>query len=633
VQLTSLAVPSIGRRAALYIAGVVLAFLLLDGWREWSARDAAVHRTEQEMSNLARSLRQHAEDTYEMAEGALANLVEHFEVNGLGPESVARAREIMRANLGPHTRLHSLFAFGPSGEWLTNSLDSLEPGANNSDRAYFQHHATSTDPATFYGPPLRGKISGDWVLTLSRRINAPDGSFAGVVSATLEARYFADFYKDFDVGKHGSLVLGNTDGILLSRWPFDDAAIGTDQTKSVLFTKYLPAAPAGSYHFVSGIDHVPRIGGYDQSQRYPLVVLAAVSTDEALANWWNGAIERGIGTLLLAGVIVGLGVRLADQMARRRRSEDELAHREAEFRVLAESASDLVERFDASGIRRYVSPAIERLLGYRPEELIGTAAFAGMHEDDQPIAVAAAERLKSGVSDQETITYRVRHRDGRQLWFETSLRIARETADPGVIAGTRDITERKELELRLAAMATQDGLTGLANRRAFDQAIERELARAQRSGRPLSLLMIDVDRFKLFNDEYGHLAGDACLKAIASIVALNAKRPADVAARFGGEELSIILPDTNASAAIFLGGELCRQIHSLAIPHERNLPWQVATVSIGTSTVECRRGEPERPSSWLVSTADMALNQAKSAGRNRALAAPQQTPHFESEAG
>jgi diguanylate cyclase (GGDEF)-like protein/PAS domain S-box-containing protein len=312
-----------------------------------------------------------------------------------------------------------------------------------------------------------------------------------------------------------------------------------------------------------------------------------------------------------------------------------LRQKEAEFRLLAESASDLIERFDQDGIRRYVSPAFERLLGYTPDEVIGTHAFQTIIEEDRPAAIAAADRLRSGESMQETITYRARHRDGRLRWLETSLRIAgdRDTAGPGAVGGTRDITERKELEMQLAAMANLDGLTGLANRRAFDQTIETELARAQRNRTPLSLLMIDVDRFKLFNDEYGHLAGDMCLKAIASAIALCTRRPGDLAARYGGEELAIILPDTNGSGAAFIAGEICRQVQALAIPHEHNLPWKVATVCVGVSTVECRPGDPDRSSAWLVSTADMALYQAKGEGRNRARTAPQDIIRFDQKAG
>jgi diguanylate cyclase (GGDEF)-like protein len=148
------------------------------------------------------------------------------------------------------------------------------------------------------------------------------------------------------------------------------------------------------------------------------------------------------------------------------------------------------------------------------------------------------------------------------------------------------------------------------------------VARSRRTGAPLALLMIDADRFKRFNDDHGHLAGDACLKSIAAVVAMGARRPTDLAARYGGEELALLLPDTSLDAARAIAADLCRQVQALVIPHERNLPWRVATVSIGVAAIDPRDEEGVHDGSWLISTADLALYDAKSQGRNQCVAAP-----------
>lgn len=618
------------------ILGICLAFLLLEGWREWTSREAAVQRAEQEMSNLAHSLRQHADDTFQMAELALANLVDHFETEGTGDTALERARAHMDANLRDNSRLRALHAFGADGSWLVNSLDADPPGANNADRDYFQHHQAIDDRVTFVGPPVQSRTGGQWVVTLSRRINDAAGQFAGVVAATITSKSFADYYRQLDVGAAGSIILASKDGLVLSRTPFDEAVIGRDISASPLFAEAVPDSHQhGLLRYVSPIDQVKRIGGYDGSARYGFFVMAGAAEEQVLANWASGAIQRSTATLAFVLMVLLLGWRLADQRRKRRTSEAALVAKEAEFRMLAEHSNDLVERFDAMGIRQYASPASLPILGYQPEELIGESAYDLIVPEDLPAVAAAGERMRTGEVPQATVTCRLRRKDGGVIWVEAALRMFVDASgEPaGVIVNTRDITERKLAEQRLAAMASSDGLTGLQNRRAFDQALEEEVARARANGTPLALVLLDVDRFKLYNDEYGHMAGDACLKSIAAVLAMAAKRDGDVAARYGGEELVLLLPETNGSGAAFIAGELCRQIQALAIPHELNAPWNVATVSIGVSTIENRPGDPARDGAWLISTADMALYQAKADGRNRYRSAATEVVEYERDAG
>jgi len=167
---------------------------------------------------------------------------------------------------------------------------------------------------------------------------------------------------------------------------------------------------------------------------------------------------------------------------------------------------------------------------------------------------------------------------------------------------------------QLQRLATQDALTGLANRRHFDDALAREFRRAAREAAPLSLLLVDLDHFKRFNDSYGHVAGDACLKSVCAQLALSAQRPGDLAARYGGEEMGIILPHTDLSGAMHIARQLQQRIQALDIAHHASLLGRV-TVSIGIATLQ---GEPgPRSPVELVEAADRALYRAKAAGRNR----------------
>jgi diguanylate cyclase (GGDEF)-like protein len=174
----------------------------------------------------------------------------------------------------------------------------------------------------------------------------------------------------------------------------------------------------------------------------------------------------------------------------------------------------------------------------------------------------------------------------------------------------------------LARLATTDGLTGVPNRRSFDETLAAEWRRMARDDDTLSLLMLDIDRFKRFNDRYGHLAGDGCLRAVATSIAASLQRPADVTARYGGEEFALILPATDESGAAIIAERVRDAVEALAIPHEHSELGQV-TISVGAATVRPREGgEPQD----LIDASDQALYRAKESGRNRVISQTQERP-------
>jgi len=173
--------------------------------------------------------------------------------------------------------------------------------------------------------------------------------------------------------------------------------------------------------------------------------------------------------------------------------------------------------------------------------------------------------------------------------------------------------ELHDTNARLTVLASLDGLTGIANRRSFDERFAQEWNRAVRHRKPLSLAMIDLDNFKQFNDLYGHLAGDRCLRAVADALSLQVQRPEDFVARFGGEEFALLLPHTSAEGANVVMQRIRAAIHDLGIDHIGN-SWNRVTVSIGYSALTPTQGDGQ---ARLIQLADAALYQAKSGGRNR----------------
>jgi len=169
---------------------------------------------------------------------------------------------------------------------------------------------------------------------------------------------------------------------------------------------------------------------------------------------------------------------------------------------------------------------------------------------------------------------------------------------------------------KLAALSITDGLTGLANRRRFDEVLAVESARAQRTGQLLAILMIDIDWFKKYNDHYGHQAGDVCLSRVASVLKGSARRPSDLVARYGGEEFTVITTDTDVDKAGKLADALCRAVAALEIPHAQSLHGKI-TISIGFAADV---PDQENGGEALLKRADAALYQAKDAGRNQVAA-------------
>ncbi|MDD1002621.1 MULTISPECIES: sensor domain-containing diguanylate cyclase [Pseudomonas] len=191
------------------------------------------------------------------------------------------------------------------------------------------------------------------------------------------------------------------------------------------------------------------------------------------------------------------------------------------------------------------------------------------------------------------------------------------------IAQQQLLGSNRQLEL----LAMKDALTGLANRRCFDQTLASEARRAQRAGSSLALLMIDIDYFKRFNDALGHVAGDACLQAVANVLDACVRRPSDLVARYGGEEFAVIMPDTDIGGAAVVAQLIIERLQQADIAHPAS-PVTRVSLSIGIATA---RGVHLDPVHGLIECADQALYQAKMAGRNRFMTSPVQ-PLFEVDA-
>lgn len=262
----------------------------------------------------------------------------------------------------------------------------------------------------------------------------------------------------------------------------------------------------------------------------------------------------------------------------------------------------------------YTNPELIRATGYTKTELKNKKADI-FHGDQTPGNNYSDlwKTLLSGRPWSGEILYQ--RKNGSVFW--QSWKVAPVTNEHGEIqnfvAVGEDITEKKKFHALLEEMSYQDGLTGIANRRKFDEYFVQEWNRALRNGKPLTIIMADLDFFKPYNDALGHQAGDECLKQIALALKSKVLRASDLIARYGGEEFVCVLPDTDIVGAKVIAEELRQAVHALNLPHPNSTVSPYVTISLGVACCVPRRGL----ANTLLQTADATLYQAKTKGRNR----------------
>lgn len=585
------------------------------------ARDDAWMRAAASATNLESAVRQEIARTFELYDLSLRSVAENLTDADIVALPPPIRRLVLFDKAAAARQFGSILILDANGTVTDDMLDRRLDGVSFADREYFRIHRADPNVGLYISRPFKARLQDSWFIALSRRLSAKDGSFAGVVVGAIRLEYFRSLMEGMHLGRHGSMTLVRQDGTLVMQMPLRGTMIGADLSDDPAIRRQL-AGPATAF-FAPPHDQEGRrfvVGGPIEST--DLVLSIAVGADDVDAEWWHRALLNGAATVLLSAALLTLVLVLQRQLHSRQAAEAAASESEARFRLLAENASDMVTRIGPDGRRRYVSPAAERLLGWPPEVLVGAHATAGIHPKDLKAVEREVERLRSGGADAVTVTYRTRRADGTRIWLETTVR---QVLDPvtgaadGVVAISRDVTERKMLETRLRRLAMHDRLTALANRHSFDQAMAQAAQRSARLRRPLSLLLIDVDRFKSYNDRYGHQAGDDCLRAVAAAIRGVVRRSADLPARWGGEEFAVLLPDTGTAEALATAERLRAAVAALGIPHtEAARDGAIVTASVGVATLLPEDGGPA-VTELLVEAADAALYAAKRGGRNRVM--------------
>lgn len=488
--------------ATIFVVAVCLSVITIDLYRTYNARTLQLDQGKVAAENVAHAMAQQASDTLQHCDAVLIGLVDRVQSGSGGPVDLRSLHRLLM-HYASATPEFQLVVVDEHGRWVTSSLPGEQAAIESVSRIYFSHHRSDSDPSPFLGPVIRMEPSNRWVLTLSRRINRPDGTFGGVALVSIDLRYFDRFLAQLDVGAHGALTLATHGGTLIHRRPALPSAIGTNQSGSALFLDHISKSRSGVVTVVSSLDGFERLIAYITLDDYPLAVIAALSTGDILAGWRADAVTHTTFIAMLVAALALLGFFLVRQIDQKATVQKELA------------------------------------------------------------------------------------------------------ASQSTLEATNQI---------LSVMANKDGLTGLVNRRELDRVLGQEIGRAERSRMALTVIMLDVDHFKRFNDRYGHMAGDDCLRRVAVALGASVRRPGDVVGRFGGEEFVAVLPGIDAKGADTVAAVLCQSIRDLAIVHASS-PKGIVTISAGIAVLHATT--PDCSTSDLLDAADKALYEAKRGGRDR----------------
>ncbi len=602
------------RLAVVLAVGAVFACLGI--WAEYTNWQRLLQSANTRQMETARAMALHTDDILALAQQPLNNLSAHAR-DALGDEAkMQHLLEEMLRVVKTSPLLRSLAYADAQGRLIGSTFAANSAGMDLSDREYFLFHKSNASTQPRFGLPSQSQTNGRWFLPISQRIDNPDGSLAGIMIATIDMDHFSRFIETFEVNEENAFALLRKDGAILLRLPIDLKAMGANVADSTLYRDQIMKKLRGNYEYVSRFDGTKRISGFYRSTDTGVTAIATQTKASIFDDWLKQSKYPWLSIILAYLIGTAMAIRWIRQIELREIGDQKVAAREAEFRLIANASPDVIEKISLAGVRQYVSPAAARIFERDTESVIGTSVLDDRDDQTKSAWQDALAKVQSG-SSTECILYRHQRMDGTMIWLESVISCFRsdDNNEPdGIVVITRDVTRQQMMKQELNALATTDELTRLFNKRYFNTQLSSTLAAARANQQSVSLILLDLDRFKAYNDTYGHLAGDCALRDVAAVIPPQLIGTGGLAARYGGEELVVLLPNTDAEETMRIAENIRKAIAALKIEHAGNLPWGHVTVSSGHATAPPSQAFSEND---LIAQADRALYAAKAAGRNR----------------
>ncbi|MBV8667347.1 MAG: diguanylate cyclase [Burkholderiaceae bacterium] len=495
---------------------------------------------------------------------------------------------------------------------------------NVADRPYFHDLVDNPRAGMLISEPLFSRVAKRWVLICARRLELPDGRFGGVVTGVIALESMAERLsgKEIKLGDNDVFALRDSQSNLLTRYGHgrqNMEVIGSKLASPALVALQASGITSGFYESESGVDNVDRISYYQKVAGQPLSVVVGLSTDDALAGWRRESQHAWLGIGLFAVLVVGGAVLFYRAQMRKLDAVHELEDAHVFNEEIIDHSPIGINVYRPNGQCVLTNPSMLEIVGATAEQLLAQ----NFREIQAWKDCGALEMADQTLADDQTRQMRapVTTAFGKKnIWLQWVFTTFMSRGEKQLLVMARDVTEvtlaraaLEESNSRFRMLSVTDALTGIANRRSFNETLEAEWRRAARNRQPLALAMIDVDLFKKYNDHYGHQGGDECLRSVAQVLEKNCRRAGDFLARYGGEEFALVSPATDSAGIARVAENMRRELELLALPHALS-PYGCVTVSIGVASMIPE--EAQQPE-VLIAKADKALYDAKAGGRNR----------------
>jgi diguanylate cyclase (GGDEF)-like protein/PAS domain S-box-containing protein len=438
--------------AILFVGVLCMLVLVLHGWSAWNSHGRRLKEGELAAGNLAQAAARQADEIITTADLALAGVMRQMRDDLDRSDVFGDLADVLAAQAATLPQVAGLFIFNETGGWVANSLRTMPKDANNAGRDYFIYHRDHADQSPYIGPPIKSRVSGEWVMTVSRRISRPDGGFAGVVLATIPLSYLRGFHQQLDTGRDGEIAIMRNNGAILARHPFVETALGANASASGLFRAYLNQPKGGLLRERSMVDGVERVYAYRSSGRYPIVALAAVSYEAWFAPWTRDVMLQGAAALALALIVAVAGAGFVVQQRRNLYLEQRLRGSERRLNDLADNLPLLALRLDAGHRLDFYNAASRAWFNVAPDANrqphLEEVAGAALYEQWRPMLerALAGERV-------EFDCVAMLQGQARSLRMVCMPDRAHDAPAQGILVLGSDITALKASERRLRAIA------------------------------------------------------------------------------------------------------------------------------------------------------------------------------------